>query len=452
VGRHAGSVAKLVSLVLATALTGCDAPAPASVDAARTSDGGTAASDAGARDAARSDGGGACRFVVPADTHEDDRTACTFAEGALSADTIGLGGAAALEMPIDHVVIVMQENRSFDHYFASLGHGVDPIPTDYRNLDTTGAVVRPFHLDSHCLPHDPPHQWTAMHDGWNDGAMNGFVGSAAVSGSDGHYVLGTYDETDLPFYYWLARTFAISDHYFGGSLGGTWSNRAFLYTGSSHGIHSTGETTIPDAPSVFDALDAAGVTWGVYTDGNPRQDLMGWTRSHAGVHTFTQFLVALAAGTLPEVTFVDPGPAEDEHPANDISPGEQWTRRIFEVAIASPLWPSLAMFVTYDESGGLFDHVPPPAACVPAPGLEEFDRLGVRIPVYLVSPWARPGYVSHVPHSHTSILRFVELRFGLPALSARDANSDAMLDLFDFCTPSFETVPDAPAAGEATCG
>jgi phospholipase C len=152
------------------------------------------------------------------------------------------------------------------------------------------------------------------------------------------------------------------------------------------------------------------------------------------------------------VVFVDPGPAEDEHPPNDISPGEQWTRRIFEVAIASPLWPSLAMFVTYDESGGLFDHVPPPEACVPSPGLEEFDRMGIRVPTFVISPWARPGHVSHSTHSHASILRFVELRFGLPAFSARDANADAMLDLFDFCAPSFETVPPAPPAAEATCG
>ncbi len=448
-GTHTRTVARLTALVLALAPTACADPIASPEDAAAPADAGTATTDASVPDASRSDAGG-CVFELPPDVHADERTACAFAEGALSDETLGLGAGAGL--PIDHVVIVMQENRSFDHYFAGFDHDVDPLPLSYQNLDAAGAVVTPFHLDSHCLPHDPPHQWTAMHTGWNDGAMDGFVRSATATGTDGHYVLGTYDESDLPFYYWLARTFAFSDHHFGDSLGGTWSNRAFLYTGSSHGIHSTGEVTIPTATTVFDSLDAAGVSWGVYTDGNPRQDLLGWTRTHAGVHTFSQFLVALAAGTLPEVTFVDPGPAQDEHPVNDISPGEQWTRRIFEVATTSPLWPSLAVFITYDESGGLFDHVAPPSACVPASGLEEFDRLGVRVPLYVVSPWARPGFVSHVAHSHTSILRFVELCFGLPALSARDANADAMLDLFDFCAPSFETVPIAPAAGEATCG
>lgn len=416
-------------------------------------DAGARSDAAGVRDAGGfPDGGGTCLLSLPADTLADERTSCTFTAGATAADTLGIDDALARRLPIDHIVVVMQENRSFDHYFATLDHDVDPLPSTYTNPDLGGVEVAPFHLPARCLEADPPHQWAAMHSAWNGGGMNGFVVTAATGGSDGRYAMGFYDASDLPFYHWAARTFAFSDAYFGDSLGGTWSNRAFLYTGSSHGVHSTGELTIPDAPTVFDALDDAGVTWATYSDGFPRQDLLEWTALHPGVYRFADFLEALTMGTLPAVSFVDPGPAEDEHPANDISPGEDWSRQIYEVAATSPLWPRIAVFLTYDESGGLFDHVAPPAACAPSPSLPEFDRLGIRVPVTLFSPWARAGHVSHEVHSHASILRFIELRFGLPAFSDRDANADAMLDLFDFCAPSFAEPPLSPAAGLPTCG
>ncbi len=423
-------------------------------DAATRSDAGAGSDAASAPDAraphdaaiVRQDTG-VCTLQLPADTHAADRRACMFAEGAHGGATLGVNTTLAAQIPIDHIVIVTQENRSFDHYFATFDHDLsDPLPATYRNLDDAGHSVAPHHLTSHCLEADPSHQWAAMHAGWNGGMMDGWVASANTSTTDGHFAIGYYDATDHPFYDWLARTFGFSDHHFGDSLGGTWSNRAFLYTGSSHGVHSTGEMTIPSARTIYDALDDAHVTWGVYSSSGIRQDVLGWTTSHVGVHTFNTFLAQLADGSLPAVSYVDPAGTEDEHPTRDIGGGEQWVRRIYEGAIASPLWPSIAIFVTYDESGGLFDHVPPPAACLPDPTLTEFDRYGVRVPMYVISPWARPGFVGHVPNSHTSIVRFVELRFGLPALSARDANSNAMLEYFDFCQPSFPTGPDAPAA------
>ncbi|MFO0686953.1 MAG: alkaline phosphatase family protein [Sandaracinus sp.] len=442
---HRRALALLVALVSAPALSGCEPSAPSVA-----SDAGRPASDAAARsDAAipRTDAGHCAIDPLPADPHSADRAACSFAAGATPESSLGIDAALAARLPIDHIVIVMQENRSFDHTFATYeGELIDPLPATFTNPDDSGTAVAPFHLDSHCLPHDPPHQWDAMHASWNGGAMDGFVRAADDATSDGHYVMGYYDAQDRPFYDWLAHTFAISDRHFGDALGGTWSNRAFLYTGSSHGIHSTGELTIPDARTVFDQLDEAGVSWGVFTSGNPRQDLLGWDRTHAGVASFNAFLAHLADGTLPAVSFVDPSGAEDEHPANDIGGGEQWSRRIYEGAIASPLWPSLVIFLTYDESGGLFDHVPPPEACLPDATLTEFDRLGIRVPLFVVSPWVRPGRVGHETSSHASILRFVQLRFGLPALSARDANAGALLDFFDFCQPSFPVGPASPAA------
>jgi phospholipase C len=123
--------------------------------------------------------------------------------------------------------------------------------------------------------------------------------------------------------------------------------------------------------------------------------------------------------------------------------------------MASPNWPTSALFLTYDEHGGYYDHVPPPAAPIPdniPPNLKAgdtpgaFDRYGFRVPAVVVSPFAKPHYVSHVVDDHTSILRFMELRFGLPALSNRDLNADPMLDMFDFSKPQFTTPPNLPAA------
>ena len=128
--------------------------------------------------------------------------------------------------------------------------------------------------------------------------------------------------------------------------------------------------------------------WGVYTESGVRQDCLGWTRAHPRVSSFERFLADLRSGQLPPVTFVDPAEG-DEHPPNDVQNGEAWFRRIYLAATASPLWQGMALFLTYDEAGGFFDHVAPPAACPPAASLAEFDHLGTRVPLLLVSPWAR---------------------------------------------------------------
>jgi phospholipase C len=162
------------------------------------------------------------------------------------------------------------------------------------------------------------------------------------------------------------------------------------------------------------------------------------------VHAYDELAPILAASTadtdLPAVVFVDLEPA-DEHPDNgDIRAGEVGVHDLMMQIFASPAWAHTAVFVTYDEGGGYFDHVPPPSACVAAPTEAMFDRLGIRVPVAVVSPYSRAGYNSTLTHAHTSILRFIETVNDLPALTARDANADAMLDMFDFSSPHFATV------------
>src|SRR5262249_34951196 len=141
--------------------------------------------------------------------------------------------------------------------------------------------------------------------------------------------------------------------------------------------------------------------------------------------------------------------ATDEHPPSDMQVGQHFVYRQVARLMASPSWGRSVMFITYDENGGLYDHVAPPAACLPgstAPAqqaeLGGFDRYGFRVPVFVVSPYAKAHFVSHVVHSHASILRFIEARFGVPALSSRDANADAMFDMFEFSNPPFVRPPD----------
>jgi phospholipase C len=166
-------------------------------------------------------------------------------------------------------------------------------------------------------------------------------------------------------------------------------------------------------------------------------------------------------GQLPQVAFIDPifvgtsNTENDEHPTANIQVGEQFVQQVVNAVMTSPQWPSSALFLTYDEHGGFYDHVKPPAACEPddIPPLlasgdvqAAFDRYGFRVPFVAVSPFSKAGYVSHKVYDHTSILRFIETRFDLPALTRRDANARPMLELFDFENPPFLTPPSLPDA------
>jgi phospholipase C len=386
---------------------------------------------------------------------EPEGARCPHAAGARVGETLGLTAAARAAIPITHVIVLMQENRSFDHYFGRLHDAGQPeaegIPAAFTNgnPDARAPRVAPFHLPTTCVPRDPPHQWRAMRAQWNGGRMDGFVRSAAEGRGDGSYAMGYYDERDLPFYYWLASTYAVGDRYFAAAMGGTWPNRQFLYAGTAQTPHSpTGQ--LLGKRTLFDALDEARVPWRVYTDGPPRQDCVGWKEGAPGVEGSAAFFAALSAGTLPPVSFLDAG-IEDEHPPADIQRGENWARLVYDVAVRSPLWPRLALILTYDEGGGFFDHVPPPAACTPDAERRELDRRGARVPLMIVSPWARPHHVSHVVHDHASVLRLIEGLHDLPALSRRDANADALLDMFDFSTPRLLTPPPPARPGSHGC-
>jgi phospholipase C len=418
------------------------------------------------------------------------RAACTYRRGALPEQTLGPSTPTGAEIPIQTIVVLMQENRSFDSYFAHLNayahrSDIESAPDTASNPDSltsTNPVPQPFQHGPHRCALDTDHEWSGSHIEYDNGKMDGFYvenngfgpgpDGGAASLLDGDRALWWYDQTDIPFYYALASTFAMGDHYHCSLLGPTWPNRMYLYAATSFG-RTTGDFpdisaySYPGNPAgIFDELEAARVSWNIYGDGTIGAEVVYGLGlidrfGRNPILLPSDFFNQATMGTLPQVVFVDPhlgsqGPSRnDEHPPADIQVGQMFISSVIQALFTSPQWPHVAIFFTYDEHGGLYDHVAPPLACPPdntapilAPGdmtQGDFDRLGVRVPFMVISPYAKPAFVSHTVHDHTSITRFIEARFGLPALTARDANADPLMEFFDFSNPAFLTPPNIPA-------
>jgi phospholipase C len=365
---------------------------------------------------------------------------------------------------VEHIVIYMQENHSYDNYLGllrrgdglRLGHGGRPTNT---NPDLQGNPVRMFHLDSTCDTHSGASQsWNDSHISFDGGRMDGFV--RAANGATGS--MGFYKEHDVPFYYGLARTFPICDRWFCSALAQTFPNRRYLQAATSVGIVSTDIQEVlatPVAPNgvIWERLNAHGISWNDYAI--DLSDILLFPTFAASnsshVKTFHDFLTDCAAGTLPQVSIISPGDTKytEESPA-DIQNGEAYSSAIINAVMHSPVWPNTVMFFMYDEHGGYYDHVPPPPAIAPdniAPRIHvppdqpgAFDRYGMRVPAYVISPFAKKHYVSHVVHDHTSVLKFIETKWNLGALTYRDANADNLLDTLNFHHPAFLEPPTLP--------
>jgi phospholipase C len=370
--------------------------------------------------------------------------------------TLGIDPTLAAAIPIRHVIVMLKENRSFDHLFGRLHDllpEVEAVPASYTNPDLSGTPVAPFHATTTCIPLDPGHQSVSMQAAIDGGKMDGFVRSAArTTGSDGTIALASYEPSDLPFYHFLATTFAINDRHFAPEVSGTFANRNFLLFGTNAGTVDTGDVyPSPSTPSLLQLLINAHATWGVYTDDLPFSGALDWKAGDPGVHPLHDLYDALDRGTLPNVVFVDGTEnLDDDHPTADLQRGEAWVKQIYDHALASPQWPRLAIIWAYDEGGGFADHVVPTPGCRATPRSPFVDR-GPRVPLVVISPWAKRGFVSHVEEDHTAITRFIALLFNLPALTARDANSSALLELFDFsCHRELDVAP-APDPGTGGC-
>jgi phospholipase C len=310
-----------------------------------------------------------------------------------------------------------------------------------------------------------------VHEQIHGGQMDGFVTSndvtqeAPIPGVPfemmrGDRAMAYYEEDDIPFMYWAAKNFAIGDRYFASVPGPTWPNRMYLYAASSFGrTHNSFPEGVE--ATLFDQLDVRAIPWRIYRSQTPCYaifpDRIVQVVGTERIAPLDQFYTDAAEGTLPPVVFIDAGftlddsetyKQENEHPPAVMEFGQHTMATVVEALTKSPQWKRSAMFINYDEHGGLYDHVPPPKACPPddrAPDIaepgEDFDMLGLRVPFLVISPYAKKGFVGHHVYDHTAVTRFIQARFTMPALSNRDANAEVPWEMFDFASVPNETPP-----------
>jgi phospholipase C len=345
---------------------------------------------------------------------------------------------AKADTPLRQVMISCAENRSFDHYFGYAPQvqaaGFGP-PAGYSQPDAAGNPHEPFEFTSLTTP-DPPHFWSAVHDQWNGGAMDGFYRSSEAVIGDGDAAIGYYTAAELPFYYSLLDDSALVGNFFCSLLGPTWPNRFYLAAGTSGGITTNGVWGygVFDYPIILDLLDAAGVTWKVYNlgwdsvpVGNTDNVFVFWSRYAHDNRTRGSkgaLLNDARKGSLPQVSWLIPSFARgwDEHPPADVSVGMGIQEECITAVRESPQWDSSAFMLTYDEHGGYVDHV--------APAQLDAYGLGVRVPFWVVSPFARTGPIAtSLPCDFASTLKLLERLHGLPTLAS-------MNHLFDAGTPT----------------
>jgi phospholipase C len=356
-------------------------------------------------------------------------------------------------MPIDHFVVLMMENRSFDHY---LGWRPD---VDGRNSglaypDDHGKLHKTHHLAGDfqgCGFKDPDHSWEGAREEYHGGKLDGFYKA------NDEYAIGYYLEHDLPFLPALAKAFTTYDRYFAALLGPTYPNRHYQWSAQSGG-QITNE--IPAGSlgnrweTIFDRAQARGLSVRYYSSDVPFALLYG-TRALPWIRPVAEFYADALAGQLPNIAFVDPvfsgedqGISGDEHPHGDLRVGQFFMSEIVHAFLGSPNFRRGAMFVNYDEWGGFFDHVSPrfvPDDRQHRQLSKNFGVTGFRVPAVTISPWARRGHVSHSTMTHVSILKMISHRFGLGYLNKRHRYSSDIGRTFDFSKPNYD-IPDLPNA------
>ncbi|HEU5270671.1 MAG TPA: alkaline phosphatase family protein [Jatrophihabitans sp.] len=353
-------------------------------------------------------------------------------------------GPAALPAPaasgIEHVVVVMMENRSFDHFLGWLP-GADGKQDGLTFTDRYGLPHRTHHLTEYasCNYHDPDHSYEGGRIELNDGRCDGWL----KAGENDALAIGYYTRSDLAFLGQAAGSWTVCDRYFSAVLAETYPNRLYQHAAQTDRLHNS--TATCSLPTIWDRLAAAGLTGRYYFSDIPFTALWG-TKYLPISRPFATFLTDAAAGQLPQVSFVDPrfedessGSSGDDHPKADIRAGEQFLNQVYAAVTGSPNWPNTVLVINFDEWGGFFDHVAPESA----PDVSSDTALrGFRVPALVISPLARRGYVAHDVYDHTSVLKLIEWRWGLPALTPRDASAGNLAEVLDFDSP-----PDPAAPG-----
>jgi phospholipase C len=372
-----------------------------------------------------------------------------------------IDGLAGLKSNVQHIVFIVKENRTFDNYFGTFP-GADGATS---GKISTGKVIPLSHAPDR-LPHDIDHSFQSCVMAMNGGAMDRFdlLPMAKNRGQDLPYV--QYTAAEIPNYFAYARTFVLADAFFSSLSGPSFPNHLYtvaaqpggvinnpLNSGAKWGCDADAGATVevmdengnitPEFPcfnfqTLADSLEARGISWKYYAPGEGQSGYI-WSAldaiSHIRLSSLwnehvvpTQiFAQDAGGGQLPAVSWVVTSEKESEHPPESVCVGENWTVEQLNAVMLGPDWNSTVVFLTWDDFGGFYDHVPPPVV----------DRYGFgpRVPFLIISPWVRPGYISHTTLEFSSVLKFIEKRFDLNALTQRDSVANDMLDCFDFGQP-----------------
>ena len=371
--------------------------------------------------------------------------------------------------PIEHFIVVMQQNHTFDNYFGTYP-GANGIPKDVclpsSLSDANAPCAAPFKITNETIT-DLSHSDVTFASQYQNGKMNGFVDALNRLNQNGKLSMGYFNDQDIPYYWNLADQFVLFDNYFSSAHTGSITNRMFWVSGRpGDATNRIPEGGFGDIPTIFDRLQERGISWKFYIrDYDPQLNyrslkqldylppqvqwvpLLSFDRflddpnlsSH--IVDLNEYYSDLEKGTLPAVSYVLLLGAT-EHPISDPSLGQRATQTMIQALMQSSSWKNSAFLLTYDDWGGWYDHVPPP---------QVDDRgYGFRVPTLLVSAYARKGYIDHTLLDHTSSLKFIEENWNIPPLAQRDAKANNLTSAFDFSTaprspvliPSTREVPE----------
>lgn len=359
--------------------------------------------------------------------------------------------------PIEHFIVLMQENHTFDNYFGTYpgAEGIPAgtcIPVDPFDTSNTDCV-EPFHIGDRPIE-DLDHSDSTFNLQYNEGHMNGFVYALNQRNQNGSMAMGYYDDRDLPYYWNLVDEYVLFDMFFSSDHGGSFANHMFWVSGQQGGSRVTSEG-YPDIVTIFDRLEERGISWKFYVQnydpninyrtveqvsGNRASQVI-WVpvlniarflddpeiSSH--IVDLNEYYTDLENGTLPAVAYIAPAGAS-EHPPGSIRSGQKFVKSLVQALMRSSAWDSSAFMVTYDDWGGWYDHVLPPQV--------DEHGYGMRVPAFMVSPYAKRGHIDSTILDFTSILKFIEDNWNIEPLAERDANANSFITAFDFAQPPRE--------------
>jgi phospholipase C len=358
---------------------------------------------------------------------------------------------------IRHLIVLMMENRSFDHFLGNLSlegrADVEGLPNPLpANPDQNGNLVTSWIIDATPPGYpDPPHGWDAAHSDYNAGLNNGFVRQYQLQypTADPRIPMGYYTRSTLPVYYALADQFTVCDAWHSSLLSSTWPNRKYFNSGKrdeDKDTHSLpppfpGFRTTPFYDVLEDTPDpeapGSNLTWKCYFSDFPF--LAFWYRFAAqhALHSFASvvdFVTDCVEDRLPTVSVIDPPfSIADDHPSHNPRLGQKFVGLIVDALTNSESWETSALLILYDENGGFYDHVPPPPAFEDPP---EDDPLGFRVPALVVSPYAKKKFACHTVFDHTSLMKSISERWGVefgPEFGTRWRQASGIWDdCFDF--------------------